>query len=760
MRESTPASDPQWNSQSTTMPIDNDHLHPRPDTNLLEAEQESVSAQTHTMPLGFTLSETSTAAESSRPALDQAGSKSYTAFLRDVLQTSPEAIAGDLAPLPTIYDNDEPAFWADYLATDDLPVLGECSLPDLTSEVHLPEPAGGDDQSESAASVVGAEAFRASVWNWIPGPSDTGTAEQHSLALPDSVKQQIAHDLANRSDPMLASLSLSTADRERTLAVLLAHCDRSNLFAIVSSFPTAPLMQKLVQISLAHQDSSSLSWFHAPTFQISNIRAELLAALVAHGATLAPIKAVQRLGCAIPDLLLQAIKAVWHSHNSHSRDVELLQAWALCLQIWYWSGSKRMMELGEGVAQPAITVLKRSGMLQRHRYKEIAPTQSDSDAGLNHKWHDWIQQETQIRMCHHFFVHDAETSMTQFNGPMLSYAEMNLPLPSAEEFWRASSAHQWRLLYQQQSIVERPKSLSVASCVREAVHLKSLRQYNPSSLTLLLTVYGLWGLVHEHRQLQHVMMADYQSDEPSSPLCTSRHEALSQMVAKFASSLTESTSGLSEPATLLLMQHFLSLALAAPLRALTSFAGKNGTEEAQRVFPFLQEWVRSRLGREGIWHAGQVLKYARQIPPYRMRDFYAAAVFDASLVLWTHGIVTTERLRRKGLGGHGNSIRATVSRHVSLDGDMTHRVRRFLAIDDREPVVFCDVSANSAGPQEYSSATAPLSEMAPVRDASATMEAAMEILKRHVAQCRSSAFVESLVQLMGELSLASQALRL
>lgn len=42
--------------------------------------------------------------------------------------------------------------------------------------------------------------------------------------------------------------------------------------------------------------------------------------------------------------------------NSRSRELQMMQAFALELQIGLWSGNKRKMEIAEAHAQPLITV--------------------------------------------------------------------------------------------------------------------------------------------------------------------------------------------------------------------------------------------------------------------------------------------------------------------------------------------------------------------------------------------------------------------
>lgn len=99
------------------------------------------------------------------------------------------------------------------------------------------------------------------------------------------------------------------------------------------------------------------------------------------------------------------------------------------------------------------------------------------------------------------------------------------------------------------------------------------------------------------------------------------------------------------------------VALHVDLNQLQSFAGKAGEEEARRASAhFLHQdhdpgtgregngaggggWVRSTDARYAVWHAGQVFRVARGLPPTGLRGFNAMAVYFASLTLWVYGLL-------------------------------------------------------------------------------------------------------------------------
>jgi hypothetical protein len=74
------------------------------------------------------------------------------------------------------------------------------------------------------------------------------------------------------------------------------------------------------------------------------------------------------------------------------------------------------------------------------------------------------------------------------------------------------------------------------------------------------------------------------------------------------------------------------------------FAGREGEEEARRVYPSLLQWATSREARTALFHAGQVVRYAkllnkRKCGLHGVGGFFAVAVYHAALAFWAFGIL-------------------------------------------------------------------------------------------------------------------------
>lgn len=102
-----------------------------------------------------------------------------------------------------------------------------------------------------------------------------------------------------------------------------------------------------------------------------------------------------------------------------------------------------------------------------------------------------------------------------------------------------------------------------------------------------------------------------------------------------------------------MFSQLLRMNLCVAFEDLQLLAGKEGEDEARRVYPSLKQWYRSPECREAMWHAGQVVRAARR-PAGRspnaahsptpdvpwLRDFNAVAPYHAELALWAYGLLS------------------------------------------------------------------------------------------------------------------------
>ena len=651
-------------------------------------------------------------------------------------------------------------------------------LPDFSAPAALQSytaPVDREDEERSPELIVsaeGAKAFHDSVWLWVPSSTDTRAANEpnpaqippYLFAMPADNVQLSAEILAKRLGP---------SERDRILAVILDQCEKASVVRIATSFPTHLILEQLLHTALHFQTVGlPLAWLHIPMLTVGTVRNELVCALVAWGAFLSPMAPVQALGSAMLDLIHHAIMAQWVSDNTTTRDLELCQAYALVQHLLLWAGSKRRMEFGEGITQPLVTIMRRSGMLQNHLPLPEPPSLLDDAIALKTKWQAWVQQESKVRLALQVFVQDMQTSMTQFINPLMACSEMNVPLPADDAIWSASTAEEWRTRW----LIFAPdahewKRPLLSEVVRKAFlaprrgrgSYEDTSTMSPSSVALQL--YGLWDTIWNCRRTSSWLCTD-NSISNTLPLGMSYQiELIAQVLEQIEPLITLPTtvppaqdrqenpsvsgSGHLRSAENLLLFHYISLAFFAPLKRFPELAGKEGEAESNRAFLLLHEWTQNREGRRALWHAAQVFRNARLLPPSQMQNFFVVAVYHASLTFWAFSVVagaaTLRELRALKLSS--TLLGRAAGNTVRLDAELSSAVEQYITYGSGSPAI--------ASTQGIGAALVPV-----LYNPGAMLKLAVDIFSCSSQQCSTydtPLFTCMVVKLMNDLSAAVQA---
>jgi hypothetical protein len=127
------------------------------------------------------------------------------------------------------------------------------------------------------------------------------------------------------------------------------------------------------------------------------------------------------------------------------------------------------------------------------------------------------------------------------------------------------------------------------------------------------------------------------------------------------------------------------------------FAGREGEDEARKIFPQVRAWTRDSDSRKAVWHAGQVFHHAKAFEKTRLRDFYAVATYHATLVLWVWGMVTSGSSRQSGIATpvgtgmpqqpslQGTFAMAKSKAKVVLDGPESKSTKAFVQLGHGTP---------------------------------------------------------------------------
>jgi hypothetical protein len=277
-----------------------------------------------------------------------------------------------------------------------------------------------------------------------------------------------------------------------------------------------------------------------------------------------------------------------------------------------------------------------------------------------------------------------------------------------------------------------------------------------TALCLSLIAYGIWGLILEFRTLNSVLKAHPPPDQPHSSsalVIGHRHQELCQLLQHFSVSLfSEPNNNLDPnhpnahftPSTTTLQSRLLASLLLTHLHVsfndIQLFAGREGEEEAKRVYPSLQAWVQSREARTAVWHAGQVVRYAKMLGG--VRDFFAVAVYHASLTFWAYGVLGLRGVGGSGDGGEDGGL-------VWLDGEEGEEAKRFVALGRG---VLCFSAGNGRG------------EVTKLSEPGRVMSAIVGVLRGKSGngiggddETQVAPLVENLSQLIRELGVAARA---
>lgn len=142
-------------------------------------------------------------------------------------------------------------------------------------------------------------AFKRSPWLWEPEAKDYVSREKQGLQInEESINNSAALEKLVNVPYYRPSLSLTT--RDRLFAMIISeHKDPSH----VPSFPSLDLLNYLLHADLAHGANMCDDFFHAPTFNPEETLTELLASVIASGATFISVPAIWQFGYAMQEIV-------------------------------------------------------------------------------------------------------------------------------------------------------------------------------------------------------------------------------------------------------------------------------------------------------------------------------------------------------------------------------------------------------------------------------------------------------------------------
>ena len=296
-------------------------------------------------------------------------------------------------------------------------------------------------------------------------------------------------------------------------------------------------------------------------------------------------------------------------------------------------------------------------------------------------------------------MRDAQTSMTTLTPPLISYGEMTAPLPESKELWFARTAEEWKSQFLLRSAGQSKRPPCLGDLMRDISFLSANHQRLDLQYTISIYLHGYWSLIFEWRRLcdVHRWNTFLDSQDGHGLILNLRHQEMCKALRNFQS---EWHGALSAREALLLNLDFMYLNVS--LYDLQLFTGKEGEEQARRIFPMLQRWSGTPEARQALWYAGQVLRQAKAFPPGHLKDFYAVGLYQAALALWTYGVVTRASSspsstspsasapaapRDRATAGAGAGAMPMSQGPVYLDGIETAEVQQFINYGQGRPLI-------------------------------------------------------------------------
>ncbi|KAI0456552.1 hypothetical protein F5B21DRAFT_466947 [Xylaria acuta] len=608
----------------------------------------------------------------------------FSDFLRDVLCThsldsSRLAEAQGLAVLDFCDDMSYELNDVDFGMLDHWNLDGISERPVVTQEATPKTDDSSVDMTRMRRKLV--KIWTDSPWRWIPDKRDHGYSEHGNLPLPrrDSASQQF-QERQKQIDRVVQD-KLDQSSRDKILAVVLgaARSDAIKI-QIAASFPSAEIMDTLTHIFLASHLCSVTSWIHFGTLALNSQWPEWLVTAAAAGATMTPVPTLRKFGFAIQEAVRLALPSKFEENNTGIANLGLVQTLVLEQDISLWSGNRRKMEIAECHLLIPITMMRYRGRFQRSSYPAIEVSESDQGEVLEEKWMCWYELESWKRLAFHCYTRDAQASMTTLASPTMSYAELTLPLPESKELWFAKTAHEWKQEYLMRSAGQTKRPPCLGDLLRDINLLTANHRRLDTQYAISIYLHAFWNLIFEWRQLSAVHRSNpFQNNYQTGPnlILNSRHQELCKALSSFQLVTADWHASFSAQEALLL--NLVLMNLHVSLDDLQLFAGKEGEDQARRVYPILQQWSESTEARQALWHAGQILRQAKMFPSGHLKQFYAVGVHHAALALWTYGVVT--RATRNLSPIHASQG------VVYIDGLESTEVQRFVEFGQGRPTI-------------------------------------------------------------------------
>ncbi|KFZ03966.1 hypothetical protein V502_10519 [Pseudogymnoascus sp. VKM F-4520 (FW-2644)] len=507
---------------------------------------------------------------------------------------------------------------------------------------------------------AGYAAFTRSPWLWTPAQRDCILRDKDNLTLDEG---SIFSALTPPSGPTCIVPSCGFPTIKSGMRDKMYHLvsTMNNYTNRIPDFPSLDVLNHVVEAFFVRQTYQIDNWIHVPSMSLLDVIPELGLALVVAGSTVISVPAVWKMGLVLHDVVRVKLGELWDRENSATRRVQPLQAWILVLDAGLWSGFQRQMELSESFGQTMVTMMRRGGIFGAAAdTQSLIPHESDTGQVLEAKWKKWTERESFKR-----------ASIVLQKSPLISVTEITFSLPASRSLFLAGSAIEWKLCFDKQRISTTQPSLQIIDVVHDLSIIGELHSEIDIGLCCTVAIHAFWCQIWAFRESWKFHAINKSRDSIHHLWLVTQQRELYQQLEVFGQTMLSMQAPQAEQ---FIVVELLLMILHVSTEELQHFAGKYGEEAASVVLASLERWSGTEQARRAVWHAGQVFRWASLMPRTELRDFYAIAVYFASLALWTFGHLSSPDTPN-GLRGQNN--------HSSLESDSNSNCT-FLAINSED----------------------------------------------------------------------------
>ena len=322
----------------------------------------------------------------------------------------------------------------------------------------------------------------------------------------------------------------------------------------------------------------------------------------------------------------------------------------------------------------AITMQRRANRYRRYKYPFPAVLALDEGVELEKKWQCWIESEQWKRLVHHTSIGDAMNSLLFLAPPLMSYSEVVLPIPDSQQLWSLPTAVEWKHTYLSQMPAATERLPSLHDCMIDITNVPTYGHLLNDRFMIMGIIGNIWRKVWEYRQDCTL----HKDKRQTSPTLMTKENEVQQLIRniRFGEDLSKPNN-----ITSLLFLEIVTMHVHMSLDDVQLFTGLEGVEEARRIYPDLVAWSQTPSSRQAIWHAGQVLRIAKNGPKSTLIAISAVAVYQSALAFWTYGLMLRDAVHKS------NSQSQYQSTYIWLDELETDDKNRFVESNTGLPVI-------------------------------------------------------------------------